>query len=154
MDTNAGDPEFNDLLADFAKRHNIENLVAEDSSAALDIDGIVTTLVNANGIVAIAADIGEPPAEGAAAFADLLLEANLESSAFFAKSRESGAYMLMRRLPLAGLDGDAFDLELEDFVNRVETWRRLLKDYRPAAKAASEQESELPSFGATGFMQV
>ena len=146
--------EFNDLISDFAKRHNVDNLVAEDSSAALDIDGIVTTIVNANGVVAISAEIGEPPAEGAANFADLLLEANLETQASFAKSRETGAYMLMRRLPLAGLDGDSFDFELEDFVNRVETWRRLLKDYRPAAEAVSGQEAELPSFGANGFMQV
>lgn len=146
--------EFNDLISDFAKRHGIENLVAEDNSAALDIDGIVTTIVSNGDGVIISAELGEPPVDGAAAFADILLEANMESPACFAKSRDTGSYLMFRSFALAGLDGDAFDNGLEDFVNRAETWRRLLKDYRPAAKAASEQEAELPSFGANGFMQV
>ena len=53
------------------------------------------------------------------------------------------------------LDGEAFDSALEAFVNQTETWRRLLADYRPAAKAAAERSAaENPSFGSTGFMQV
>lgn len=146
--------EFNELIADFAKRHAIENLVAEDNSAALDIDGIVATIVNSDGTLTIVAEVGDPPAEGAAAFSDLLLEANMETSACFAKSRDTGRYLLTRRLPLSSLDGEMFDLELENLVNVVETWRRILADYRPAAKAASEQEADLPAFGANGFMQV
>lgn len=146
--------EFNDLISDFARRHNVENLSAQDGSAALDIDGIVTTIVNRDGIAAIVSEIGEPPADGEAAFANLLLEANVESPACFAKSRETGAYILVRRLALDGLDGDIFDRELEDFVNRTETWRRLLKDYRPQAGAASGEDPQPPSFGAKGFMQV
>ena len=77
------------------------------------------------------AEIGDPPPDGAAAFADLLLEANLDSDAVFAKSKESGRYVLTRRIALAGLDGEAFDVSLESFVNRAEAWRRLLADYRP-----------------------
>ena len=51
--------------------------------------------------------------------------------------------------------GMSFDAALESFVNQSETWRRLLADFRPAAKAAAERaESESPSFGATGFLQV
>lgn len=33
--------EFDELIADFAKRHNVENLVAIDGAASLDIDGII-----------------------------------------------------------------------------------------------------------------
>ena len=33
--------DFSQLIADFAKRHGIANLAAEDDAAALDIDGIV-----------------------------------------------------------------------------------------------------------------
>ena len=145
--------EFNDLISDFAKRHGIENLVVEDNSAALDIDGIVTTIVSIGESVIISSEIGEPPVDGAAAFADLLLEANMESPAFFAKSCDTGSYLLVRSFALASLDGDSFDSGLEDFINRAETWRKLLKDYRPVAKAASEQEAELSSFSANGFMQ-
>ena len=61
----------------------------------------------------------------------------------------------MRRLSLPLIDGSSFDTELEAFVNNVETWRRLLADFRPVAEAAAKDaEVEHPSFGTTGFMQV
>ena len=43
---------------------------------------------------------------------------------------------------------------LEALVNMAETWRRLLADFRPVAKAAAERTKELPQFGANGFVQV
>ena len=147
--------EYNELIADFAKRHNVEDLVAVDGAAALDIDVIIVTIAANDEMVTLSAEIGEPPVEGAGAFAELLLEASLQSGAYFAKSPEQGPYLVVRRLPLASIDADAFDTALEAFVNNAETWRRLLADFRPAAKAAAEHvEAESPSFGSTGFMQV
>ena len=71
--------EFNELIADFAKRHKVENLVAVDGAAALDIDGIIVTIVAKGDLLNFSAEIGEPPADGAALFANLLLEANTSS---------------------------------------------------------------------------
>lgn len=146
--------DFPQLISDFAERHGIANLVAEDNAAALDIDGIVITLVAVGDALSISADIGEPPTEGRADFAELMLEANLQSEAFFAKAPEGGGYVLVRRLPLPTLDDDAFDAALEALVNLAETWRRLLTDFRPVAKAAAEQAEGTPHFGANGFVQV
>ena len=147
--------DFTELITDFAKRHGIEGLTADDGAAALDIDGIVVTLVAAGDAVSFSADIGQPPAEGQANFADLLLEANLQSDAFFAKTPETDTYVAVRRLALASLDAEAFDAALEALVNQAETWRRLLADFRPAAEAAAEADTaEVPSFGAGGFVQV
>ena len=146
--------EFQQLIADFAERHSIANLVAEDNAAALEVDGIVITLVAVGDALSISADIGEPPSEGRAEFAELMLEANLQAEAFFAKGPENGAYVLVRRLPLPALDGESFDAALEALVNLAETWRRLLADFRPVAKAAAERTEELPQFGANGFVQV
>ena len=146
--------EFEKLISDFAERHGIANLVSEDNTAALDIDGIVITLVAAGDALSISADIGEPPSEGRAEFAELMLEANLQSEAFFAKAPEGGPYVLVRRLPLATLDAESFDVALEALVNLAETWRRLLADFRPVAKAAAERAGEAPQFGANGFFQV
>ena len=146
--------EFQQLIADFAERHSIANLVAEDNAAALDVDGIVITLVAAGDALSISADIGEPPSEGRAEFAELMLEANMQSGAFFAKEPESGAYVLVRRLQLPALDAESFDAALEALVNLAETWRRLLADFRPVAKAAAERTEESPQFGANGFVQV
>ena len=146
--------DFPELIASFAERHGIADLAAEDNAAALDIDGIVVTLVAAGDALSISADIGQPPVEGRADFADLLLEASLQSDAFFAKAPESGLYVAVRRLALPTLEPDAFDAALEALVNQAETWRRLLADFRPVAQAAAEEAAETPSFGAGGFVQV
>ena len=34
-----------------------------------------------------------------------------------------------------------------------ETWRRLLADFRPVAKAAAERTEGAPQFGTNGFVQ-
>ena len=146
--------EFEKLISDFAERHSIANLAAENNAAALEVDGIVVTLVAAGDSLSVSAEIGEPPAEGRAEFAELLLEANLQSEAFFAKEPESGAYVLVRRLQLPALDAESFDTALEELVNLAETWRRLLADFRPVAKAAAERTDGAPQFGANGFVQV
>ena len=146
--------DFPQLISNFADRHGLANLAAADNAAALDIDGIVVTLVAVGDALLISAEIGEPPSEGRAEFAELMLEANLQSESFFAKGPENGAYVLVRRLPLLALDGESFDAALEALVNLAETWRRLLADFRPVAKAAAERTEELPQFGATGFAHV
>ena len=146
--------EFTKLISDFAERHGIANLAAEDSAAALEVDGIVVTLVAAGDALSVSAEIGEPPSEGRSEFADLMLEANLQSETFFAKEPENGSYILVRRLQLSALDGESFDAALEAHVNLAETWRRLLADFRPVAKAAAERVEEAPQFGANGFVQV
>lgn len=147
--------EFNELIAHFAKRHNVEDLVAVDSAAALDIDGIIVIIVARDEMLSLSAEIGEPPAEGADAFGNILLETNMQADAFFAKFPDSGPYAAMRRIHLSLLDDDSFDAMLEAFVNHVENWRRILADFRPVAKAAAEAKAgESPSFGSAGFMQV
>ena len=146
--------DFTQLIADFAERHSIANLAAEDNAAALEVDGIVITLVAVGDTLSISAGIGEPPSEGRAEFAELMLEANRQSEAFFAKGQENGAYILVRRFQLPALDSESFDAALEALVNLAETWRRLLADFRPAAKAAAERAEESPQFGANGFVQV
>ena len=148
--------DFNELIADFATRHNVDDLTVVDDAAALDIDGITVLLVSNGDLLTISAEVGEPPVEGAAAFANLLLEANMQSDFFFAKASETGmgGYFIVRRLTLNLLDATAFDQVLEALVNQAETWHRLLADFRPVAKAAAEKSMSAPSFGEGGFMKV
>ena len=147
--------EFNELIAEFATRHDVEGLEAKDDAASLDIDGIIVNIVCNEGMVTFSADIGEPPVEGIATFANLLLEANLQSDAFFAREAETGVYLLLRRIALPMLSNDGFDTAIEAFVNQIEIWRQLLINFRPAAQAAAEaSEAESSSFGVDGFIQV
>ena len=148
--------DINELLASFAGRHGIENLAVEDGSTALEVDGMAVAIAADGDSLVLSVEVGLPPAEGHAAFADLLLEANLRSDAVFAKDQESGTYVILRRLETSALDDEAFDAALEALVNMAETWRRLLDDFRPAAKEAEESAggtADLP-FGAGGFIQV
>ena len=78
----------------------------------------------------------------------------MQADAFFAKAPEGETYVAVRRLALPTLDSDAFDAALEALVNQAETWRRLLADFRPAAKAAAEAAAEEPVLGVGGFVQV
>ena len=147
--------EFNQLIDDFAKRHNVENLVVVDGAAALDIDGIIVTIVAKGEVLNFSAEIGNPPAEGAPVFANLLLEANTQSGVVFAKIPDPGPYVVVQRLQLVLVDDDTFDNALETFVNQAETWRRLLADFRPIAKAAAEgAASEGPTIGSSRYMPV
>ncbi len=147
--------EFKELIDSFAKRHGIADLAPEDDGVSLDIDGIVVAIVAVGGEIVLSAEIGEPPVEGRAEFADALLEANMESAAFFAKSAQTGKYMLLRRLNLLTLDDAAFDNSIEALVNTAEVWRKMLDDFRPVAKAAAEgADAEEPLLGASGFMHV
>ena len=147
--------EFEQLADAFAKRYGIADLVPEDNGMSLDIDGIVVAAVAIGDEVVLSAEIGEPPVEGRAEFADVMLEASMESAAFFAKSAQTGKYTLLRRLNLLALDDAAFDTAIESIVNTAEVWRKMLEDFRPAATSAAESaEAESPSFGASGFMQV
>ena len=147
--------EFKELIDSFAKRHGIADLAPEDDGVSLDIDGIVVAIVAVGGEIVLSAEIGEPPVEGRAEFADALLEANMESAAFFAKSAQTGKYMLLRRLNLLTPDDAAFDNSIEALVNTAEVWRKMLDDFRPVAKAAAEgADAEEPLLDASGFMQV
>ena len=147
--------EFKELVETFAKRHGIADLVPEDDGISIDVDGIVVSVVSVGGEIAIAAEIGEPPLEGKAEFADAMLEASMESVAFFVKSAQTGKYMLMRRLGMLALDANAFDNAIESLVNTAEIWRKMLADFRPPGKTAAESAgTSAPSFGSTGFMQV
>ena len=149
--------DFTEIVTVFARRHALEGPVPQTGQTTLDIEGIPVTLVKTPAHLVAGAEIGEPPAGGRAEFADLLLEANLESTSYFAKVRETGRYVLLRILPLATLNPDTFDEALETLVNTAETWRRLLTDFRPASTEASAEAAagaEAPAFGPGGFLQV
>ena len=146
--------DFKELISDFSTRLGLEDLAVEDNTASIDVDGITITFVTDGDVLSAVAEIGEPPVEGKANFADLLLAANFNADTIFAKMQESNTSVLIQRLPLAGLDGAAFDTALEALVNQAETWRNLLAEFRPAAEAAEAAKNEAPAIGLTGFLRV
>ena len=147
--------EFKQLISDFSTRHGVEHLAPEDNTVAFNVDGIPVLIAADEDEVAMISEIGEPPVEGRADFADLLLATNFnEKGAVFGKSQDSGKYVLIRRLPLVDIDGGAFDAALEELVNQAESWRNLLAAFRPAAEEAASAKIAPPAIGLTGFLRV
>ena len=147
--------EFKELIADFSMRHGVEGLDAEDDKVAFNVDDIPIFIAVDGDEIAMISEIGEPPNEGKADFADLLLSTNFnEKTIVFAKSPDSGKYVLMQRLQFARLDGNGFDAALEELVNQAENWRNLLATFSPAAEAAVSAKNEASSINMTGFLRV
>ena len=146
--------DFKELISDFSKRHALEDLEVEDNTVSIDVDDISITFATDGDVLSAIAEIGEPPVEGKATFADLLLAANFNADTVFAKIQEGNTYVLIQRLSLAGLDGAAFDKALEALVNQAESWRNLLAAFRPAAEEAASAKIAPPAIGLTGFLRV
>ena len=64
--------EFKQLISDFSMRHGVEYIDPEDDTVAFNVDGIPVLIAADEDEVAMISEIGEPPVEGRADFADLL----------------------------------------------------------------------------------
>ena len=129
---------------------------------ALEIDGMPLLIAeDRNVAIVLTGFVGDPPAEGGEIFANMLLESTMglmdTKAAALARNPETGAYALVERLAQDGLTMDGFSEALTDFVNRLETWRTMLEDFRPAATEAKSVAAAQPGvqdFAMNGFMQV
>ena len=154
--------DLKEIAAGLSDKFGIEDLTVEDGEVALEIDGMPILLAEDRGsALVVTGFVGDPPAEGGEAFANLLLEGTTglmdSKSAAFARNPETGAYMLVQRVVQDGLSFDAFDETLGDFVNLLETWRTMLENFRPAAVAAKESVAVQPNekdLAIGGFMKV
>ncbi len=135
--------EMKELLDGLAANLGIDSLAIVGGEAALDIDGMPVLITEAQGdTLLLSGLVGDPPPEGGAEFATLMLEANAgyfdTAACTLARNPESGSYMLLKRLPKASLDPETFATELAAFADTLADWRETLDSFRPAAAAAAE----------------
>ena len=125
---------------------------------AADEDGVVRIGSGENSSIAFT-EIGELqsvliwsrvcdlPQQGAELVKDELLKANFLGRALgggtLSLSDDGGIY-LHRMLPLLLTDGDAFIEEVTTFVDRLQTWRRLLQRYETVGKQKTANDAERP----------
>lgn len=131
-----------------------------DGVCTLGIDDMTISLqeIDELGVISTFAEIGEPPPQGL----EKLYEAMLAANHLFAGTAgstisfdvEQRRFYLCRIDHEPLMDAEGFFAMLEKFVNTLETWRKLLADYRPdeSAAAAAPPADEQPPLG--GFMQV
>ncbi len=154
--------DIKELADGLAAKFNIDGLAVEDGEVALEIDGMPMLLAEDRDVaIVMTGYVGDPPAEGGEAFANLMLEATMgfmdAKSLALARNPENGSYALVGRVAQEGLTVDAFSEALTEFVNTLETWRKMLENFRPmaaAAKAATDAQPDAQELALNGFMQV
>lgn len=153
---------YDELLKAFGEKLGGGVKLTPDASGAvvLDVDEMQVTILGLEevGQVVLSGVVGEPPPEEKMErLYRAILEANHNFSGTFGATLsinpEDGNVSLCRSLPLAVTDGDSFFAAAENFINTLETWRRLVSDFRAAADEPDKAEMP-PVDGFGGFMQV
>lgn len=146
---------FEDLMKDFASVLGAEAFApgVETETCVFDFDGNEVTFAKdpQTEIVVMTAEIGDLPNEGFETFAHILMEANFlrlgTGGAVIGIDASMDTCCLLRRDPLASLDGKAYAEVVETFLNVLEAWQRRLDAYPDLAdgiadfKAAESAES-------------
>jgi len=158
---------YEELLKGFGEKLGGGVDLKPDTAGAvgLDIDGMPLTILGLEeiGQVVLSGVIGEPPpADRMERLYKAMLEANHNFTGTFGATLsinpDDGKVSLCKALPLALTDGDSFFAEVEHFVNTLETWSKLVADFRGAelgeGAADAPADEVTPPGGFGGFMQV
>lgn len=162
---------YGELLEDFGKRMGNGMTLEPDASGTVNlaVDDLAVSLIGLEevGAVALTGVLGEvPPADHQERLYKALLMANNNlagaNGATFSIDAESNEVKLCRMMPLLGLDGEKFFADVEKFINTLETWHRIVADFRGSeieeAGAGKKEEVKTEDAGLMGdfggFMQV
>lgn len=132
--------ELAELVRDFGGRVGIDLVLDENGTCTVSVDGmdIMIQDVSEAYSVGLYGKIGVPPPEGLRQLYEMMLNANhlfrATSGATISRDPESGDFYLCRLLDTRVLDPETFFSAIEKFVNTLETWQKVIADYRPAAE--------------------
>ena len=157
--------EYKALLTDFASGLGISDIAFdEDGVARIQADDMVVSFMEVPERRALLtwAEVATPPPENLTQLYKLLLEAMFMGRATQGAtfSCENDTIYLHRMDDLGNLDTQGLSKILEDFLNLVEQWRKVIEAFRaddtaPAEGAAVEEApQEFGLGGPAGFMQV
>lgn len=152
---------YSELLDGIAAEMGLDSLAPGDNGlVSLDVDGMIVAISDvADGeAVLLRGDAGEPPPEGADSIRKLLLQGNLAmhegAGEAFAEDPESGHFVLISRFELEPLSLPRFAKILETFFNSLESWRKIIADFRESAEFVPEARDEPVGGLGSGFMRV
>ena len=149
--------ESSELIKSFGEHLGVELALDTDGACAIDVDGLAVTINDLTEIssIALTGDLGEPPPENLEALYKALLEANHlfngTAAATLSLDSSTGHFALCRVMPCVALDVDTFSLEVEHFVNVLETWTKIIANFRELSPQVGES---FDSFSPHSFMQV
>jgi len=161
---------YDELLKAFGAKmgEGVELKPDDAGTVALDVDGMAVTILGLEelGLVVLSGVVGEPPpADRMERLYKAMLVANHNFAGTFGATLsinpDDGKVSLCKALPLALADGDSFFTDVERFINTLETWVKLVADFRGADlggdAAGAPADAAMPpgGFGGMGgFMQV
>lgn len=151
---------INELIGELEKRTG-GTYPIEGGICAISIDDMPVTIqeINEIGVISTYAEIGEPPPQGLEKLYEAMLSANHlfqgTNGSTISFDAESRHFFLCRVDQTSMMDGAGFCAMLEQFVNTLAVWRKMLADYRPVAETVVDEPDGLSgSAGLSGFMQV
>lgn len=128
---------FHDLLQIFNNRLGLDTTPDKDGIYNFDIDNLNFTIfdLSENNLVAFTGDLGEPPSDQTLeGLYSLLLSSQYlfckTQGATFSLHPDTGHIILCQALPLSALTPETFFNAAEQFVNTLEEWSKIIKDYR------------------------
>ena len=153
---------YEELVEKFAAKYGIDGLAAVNGVAAMVVDGAKVELLADEdaGCVVVYAEIGHPPPDANGRLGEMMLKANHlflgTNGGTLCQNPETDAYVLMRPVPLAPLEGaEAMGAILEETLAQVERWRQILGGLREAEGTLDAQTADdRAAFDPNAFVQV
>ena len=152
---------FEEHIEALGRQIGVDLAANEEGACTLSVDDMSVTLQDIPEAQSVGfwGEIGEPPPQGLEKLLSAMLEANHlfrgTGGATISRDTSTGRFFLCRVLDLRSLDDEAFSSALERFVNTLEAWIRLVKDYRESVPSErTESFDDAPRFGSSGFMTV
>ena len=137
------------LIKSFCERLGIQSEANAEGVYAFEADAFEFAVhdLSEQRRVALVGDLGEMPAVNPEALFRLMLEAQHcfreTEGAVFSIDRERDRLTLNRMLSSAELDDDTFFSEVERFVNQIEVWTRIIRDYNGQKVEDKVQQDEV-----------
>ena len=123
------------LIKAFCERLGIQSEANAEGVYAFEVDALEFAVhdLSEQRRVALVGDLGAVPSVNPEGLFRLMLEAQHcfreTEGAVFSIDGESDRLTLNRILPCAELDDETFFNEVESFVNQLETWVHIIRDY-------------------------
>ena len=151
--------ESSEIIKQFSEKIGITIEPSDDGVYMFEVDETIVTfhVIPEMDMIILTGDIGEPPPEKLENLYKAMLEAQYLFKATFGATislnEENNRFTLCKALPCKLLDGDSFFNETEQFINTLEVWVNLVKNYRGIASKVEDNSEPMPSFGHNNFIR-
>lgn len=141
--------EVKELINAFCERLGIQSEANAEGIYAFEVDTFEFAIhdLSEQGRIALTGDLGMVPSENPEGLFRLMLEAQHcfreTEGATFSIDGERDSLSLCRMIPCAELNDEVLFNEVERFVNQLEAWMRIIRDYKGQKEAPEAQETAL-----------